>query len=171
MRQTAKKSSGKAKNSRKTAKKSSSPAKKIAIIAIVLVVLLAAAGFAYANNIRHQTPERIVSEDGVLHCYSKADEIMTGGWIEFEGKKYYAGEDGALYANRLEQIGEDGHFYFGEDGAMLTDIFIADEKVAGKSTTAKHTITREKACACHPARLKLTAKIMPSMLKESFARI
>ena len=129
MRQTAKKSSGKAKNSSKTSGKSSSPAKKIPVIAIVAVVLLAAVGFAYANNIRHQTPERIVSEDGVLHCYSKADEIMTSGWIDFEEKRYYAGEDGALYANRMESIGEEGYFYFGEDGAMLKDIFIAEDKV------------------------------------------
>lgn len=104
-------------------------AKKVVIVLVVLLVLGAAAGFAYANNVRHQTPERIVSEDGVLHCYSKADEIMNDGWIDFEGKRYYAGEDGALYANRMELIGEDTYFYFGEDGAMLTDIFKAEDKV------------------------------------------
>ncbi|MBQ5954415.1 MAG: hypothetical protein IJL49_00420, partial [Firmicutes bacterium] len=122
MRQTAKKSSKTAKKSHKTSGKSPTPAKKIAIIAIVVVVLLAAAGFAYANTVRHNTPDRIVSENGALYCYSKADEILTGRWIDLEGKRYYAGEDGKLYAGSMEQIDEHS-YYFGEDGALLKDIF------------------------------------------------
>lgn len=135
MRQTAKKSStttkksGKtAKKSRKTTGKSNSPVKKIAIIAVVAVVLLAAVGFAYANTVRHNTPDRIVSENGALYCYSKADEILTGRWIDLEEKRYYAGEDGKLYAGGIEQVDEHS-YYFGEDGAILKDIFKVEDTV------------------------------------------
>lgn len=133
MRQTAKKS-------KKSSAKSRGSAKKGVVIAIILVAVLAAAGFAYANTVRHQTPDRIVSENGALYCYSKADEIMTGGWINFEDKKYYAGEDGKLYAGGIQKIGEDS-FYFGEDGACLKDIFKVDDKVYSADHDGKIIMT------------------------------
>ena len=143
MRQTAKKSSKSAKkNRRSTSKKSgASTAKKGLIIAVIAVVLLAAAGFAYANTVRHNTPDRIVSENGALYCYSKADEVMTCGWIDFEGNKYYATEDGKLYTNTMELIGDDYFYYFGEDGALLKDVFKVDDKVYSSDSEGRVVMT------------------------------
>ncbi len=121
MRKTAKKPQKKSEKTRKSVKKG-------VVIALIAVVLLAAAGFAYANTVRHQTPDRIVSENGALYCYSKADEILTDRWISFEGNKYYAGEDGKLYTGGMQKVGEDT-YYFGEDGACFRNIFKVEDKV------------------------------------------
>ncbi len=126
------------KNARNAAKANTT--KKVVLIVAVLVVLLAAAGFAYANNVRNNTPERIESADGAFYCYNKAGDIMTGRWIDFEGNRYYAGEDGKLYTGGIKEIGE-ASYYFGDDGVCFRDVFKVGDKVYSSDPEGKINMT------------------------------
>lgn len=94
---------------------------KLPIIISIVVVLLAASGFAYANVLLN-APHEIITENGALYCLDGHGDKKVSTWIDFEGKRYYAGEDGALYTDCLEKIGE-GSYCFAEDGSLLTEVF------------------------------------------------
>ena len=134
MRSQAKKSTGnRTKNSSK--KNSSKGSKKVPIIVAVLVVMLAAAGFAYAN-VRLQAPAEIITEDGALYCLDGNGDKKVSCWIDFEGKRYYANEDGKLSADVLQLI-DDASYCFAEDGSLLSGLFKFQDGVYSSGSDGK----------------------------------
>ena len=65
--------------------------------------MLAAAGIAYAN-VRLQAPAEIIQEDGAFYCLDGNGDKKVSCWIDFEGKRYYAGEDGKLCASGISKV-------------------------------------------------------------------
>ena len=49
----------------------------------------------------------------------------NNGWLADQGKWYYLGQDGVMYAGRWIQEGE-WWYYLGADGAMMTDTVTPD---------------------------------------------
>jgi len=65
--------------------------------------------------------------DGELRFFNPTTFVAnTGnGWLELDGKKYYAEENGVYYHGEFAEI--DGcRYYFGEDGAVCTGFFEID---------------------------------------------
>ncbi|MCR5182298.1 MAG: L,D-transpeptidase family protein [Clostridia bacterium] len=102
-------------------KKKSGGFNKVPIIVSLIVVLLGAAGFAYANVVLN-APKEIITEDGALYCLDGRGEKKVSCWIDFQDNRYYAGEDGKLYADKLEKI-EEKSYCFAEDGTLFSGIF------------------------------------------------
>ncbi len=95
--------------------------RKLPIIVSIIVVLLGAAGFAYAD-MRLNAPREIITEDGVLYCLDGRGEKKVSCWINFEGGRYYAQEDGRLCADELTMIDENS-YVFASDGKLQRGIF------------------------------------------------
>lgn len=109
---------------------------KIPVIIAIIVVLLGAAGFAYANNIRLQAPAEIITEDGALYCLDGNGDKKVSCWIDFEGNRYYAGEDGKLYAGGVQTVG-DATYCFGDDGVLFKDLFSYGDKIYSADADGK----------------------------------
>lgn len=108
----------------------------VSIIIAVLVVLLAAAGFAYAN-VRLNAPAEIIKEGSDYYCLDGRGNKKVSCWIDFENNRYYAGEDGKLYADRMEKI-EDGTYCFAEDAALIGGgIFSFHDKIMSSDPDGK----------------------------------
>ena len=115
--------------------KKTSGIKKLPIIISIIVVLLGAGGFAYANVLLN-APHEIINEDGALYCLDGHGDKMTSRWIDFEGSRYYAGEDGKLCADSIEQI-EESSYCFAEDGSLLSGIFKFHDDIYSSEDSGK----------------------------------
>lgn len=109
--------------------------KAIPIIIAVLVILLGAAGFAYVNNLL-KAPKEIVNEDGSYYCLDGKGNKIVSQWIDFEESRYYATEDGKLYANTIEKI-DGGSYCFAEDAKLLSGIFKFQEGIYSSEPDGK----------------------------------
>ena len=56
------------------------------------------------------------------------DRLFAGGWLEYNGKKYYAGSDGALFANQFISFGDSEKYYAGADGSIQSGILHVNGK-------------------------------------------
>ena len=101
----------------------------------MLVVVLAAAGIAYAN-VRLQAPAEIIQEDGAFYCLDGNGDKKVSCWIDFEGKRYYAGEDGKLCASGISKI-EDANYCFADDASLLSGIFKYGDKLYSSESSGK----------------------------------
>ncbi|EEG73561.1 glycosyl hydrolase family 25 [[Clostridium] hylemonae DSM 15053] len=62
------------------------------------------------------------------HANSATGEIkLEAGWIEDDGKRYYADEEGVLYANQFIRFGNI-YYYMGDDGSVQKGTFGANGK-------------------------------------------
>ena len=61
----------------------------------------------------------IVNANGTLYYANPEDGVIqrTAGWIEYEGKKYFANETGVLYKNQFITFASDC-YYMGSDGSV-----------------------------------------------------
>ncbi len=61
----------------------------------------------------------IINANGVLYYADPKDGVVqkTAGWIEYNGKKYFANEIGILYKNQFITFGADC-YYMGSDGSV-----------------------------------------------------
>ena len=109
--------------------------KAVPIIIAILVVLLGAAGFGLVNNLLN-APKEIVNEDGAYYCLDGRGDKIVSQWIDFEGSRYYATEDGKLYANTIEKI-DDGNYCFAEDAKVLSGVFKFQEGVYSSEPDGK----------------------------------
>ncbi|MBQ7703702.1 MAG: L,D-transpeptidase family protein [Firmicutes bacterium] len=130
----------KSKDKKKSKNKSSGkkPARsinKLPIIISIIVVLLGAGGFAYASVVLN-APHEIVNENGALYCLDGHGEKMVSRWIDFEGNRYYADEEGKLCADVLEQIGE-GSYCFSDDGSLLKGLFKFHDDIYSSESDGK----------------------------------
>ena len=65
--------------------------------------------------------------DGTIYYADPVSGIIqsTGGWIENDGKKYFAKPDGTLYKNQLIKFG-DTYYYMGSDGSVQKGVAVSD---------------------------------------------
>lgn len=98
-------------------------------------MVLAAAGIAYAN-VRLQAPAEIIQEDGAFYCLDGNGDKKVSCWIDFEGKRYYAGEDGKLCASGISKI-EDANYCFADDASLLSGIFKYGDKLYSSEPSGK----------------------------------
>ena len=66
----------------------------------------------------------LIEVDGSLYYSEPSTGIvqMTAGWIDYDGKRYFANESGVLYRNQFIKFG-DIYYYMSSDGSMKTGTF------------------------------------------------
>lgn len=69
----------------------------------------------------------IVNVEGKLYYADPSSGVVkkNSGWIEYNGKSYFAAEDGILYAKRFIKFGET-YYYMGVDGSLQKGLFYID---------------------------------------------
>ena len=82
---------------------------------------------------------------------NNGDRVHGSGWIDYNGKRYYAGQDGAIYTDTFVSFGDKEKYYAGSDGAMKTGIiyvngkyYYADPEDNGKIAMGRWVVSDKK---------------------------
>lgn len=62
----------------------------------------------------------IENVNGDYYFYDETGEMAKGKWVDFEGKRYFAGSDGKLFRDQIISFGQK-YYYMDSEGAMVTD--------------------------------------------------
>ncbi len=87
----------------------------VAFLALLMAFLLSVTAVSAEGSVSYEWSDTVWE-----WVFVQDGEILTNQWVEYEGERYYAGEDGSRYENGAFQIG-DAWYVFDGNGVLQND--------------------------------------------------